>query len=76
MKILRLMIVPVLLAFLMSCDGNRQNATLGNTADTANSVEGAVINPTNPPDTSQRGKDSTSSHGNADPGGSIKKSNQ
>lgn len=71
MKILRLLIVPVLMAFFMSCDSDRQNATLGNTADTThNEGSGATIT-----DTTQ--KDSTNStQGNADPSGNIKKSNK
>lgn len=72
MKNLRLLIMPVLLAFFMSCDSDRQNAEIGNSVDTTHEEgSGATI----PTDTTQ--KDSTNStQGNADPSGSIKKSNK
>ena len=71
MKTLRL-IIPVLMLFFVSCDGSRKNANIGGSVDTAHE-EGAIIKPTNPPD-STKGKDS-SARGNADPSGSMKKSN-
>lgn len=72
MKNLRLLIVPVLLALFMSCDGDRQNAELGNSVDTTHEEgSGATI----PTDTTKQ--DSTNStQGNADPSGSIKQSNK
>ena len=72
MKILKSIIIPTLLMFFMSCDGDRQNANIGGSIDTAHE-EGAIIKPTNPPD-STKGKDSTAK-GNVDPSGSMKKSN-
>lgn len=73
MKRLRLIIVPVLVAFLMSCDSDRQNATLGNTVDTANTEEGAAVPPSIPADSTQKGKDTA--NGNAAPSGRIRESN-
>jgi hypothetical protein len=72
MKNFRLLIVPFLLAFFMSCDSDRQNAELGNSVDTTHEEgSGATI----PTDTTQN--DSTNNtQGNADPSGSIKKSNK
>ncbi len=70
MKALRL-IISAFMLFFISCDGGK-NATVGGTVDTAHD-EGKIIKPTNPPD-STIGKDS-SAKGNADPSGSIKKSN-
>ena len=75
MKNIRLTILPVLLALITACDSNRQNATLGNTADTANTVEGASVPPSVPADTTKKGADTTA-RGNADPSGSIQKSNK
>ena len=71
MKTLR-SIIPALMLFFVSCDGGRGNANIGGSVDTAYE-EGKIIKPTNPPD-STVGKDS-SAKGNADPSGSIKKSN-
>ena len=64
--------MPVLLAFFMSCDSDRQNAEIGNSVDTTHEEgSGAAI----PTDTTH--KDSANStQGNADPSGSIKKSNK
>lgn len=74
MKNLRLLVIPVLMAFFMSCDSNRQNATLGNSKDTTH-IEGAAVSPTVGADSAKN--DSTNStQGNADPSGSIKKSNK
>ena len=72
MKNLRLLIMPVLLAFFMSCNSDRQNAEIGNSVDTTHEEgSGATI----PTDTTQ--KDSANStQGNADPSGSLKKSNK
>ena len=56
----------------MSCDSDRQNAEVGNTVDTTHE-EGSGANI--PTDTTK--KDSTNStQGNADPSGSIKRSNK
>ena len=71
MKTLRLMIVPVLLAFLVSCDSDRQNATLGNSSDTANTEEGAAVAPSVGID-SAKNDSTTSTQGNATPTGRIK----
>ncbi len=72
MRNLRLLILPALLVFFMSCDSDRQNAELGNSVDTTREEgSGATI----PNDTIK--KDTTNrTQGNADPSGSIKKSNK
>ena len=71
MKYIRLMIIPVLLTFVIACDSNRQKATLGNSVDTGNTREGQHTDI----DTTAKKADSTAK-GNADPSGSIPKSNK
>jgi len=75
MKNIRLIILPVLLSVIIAaCDSDRQNATLNNSKDTSN-VKGAAVTPAFPTDTPKKGTD-TSARGNADPSGSIQKSNK
>jgi len=75
MKNIQLIIISALLSLtIAACDSDRQKATLGNSADTSN-VKGADVHPSFPTDTAKKGTD-TSARGNADPSGSIQKSNK
>ncbi len=74
MKNIQFIAALLFLLMVSACNSNRQKATLGNGVDTSN-VKGAQVTPSFPADTAKKGAD-TSARGNADPSGSLQKSNK